>query len=59
MKVAQVRGQIRTLGEMTYLDNAGAGLPPTRVTEAMKGSPHFYNTSEEVEVLLSTLMALR
>ncbi len=31
-----VRGQIPSLAQMTYLDNAGAGLPPLSVTKAMK-----------------------
>ena len=31
------RRQIPALSDSTYLDNAGAGLPPLRVTDAMKG----------------------
>ncbi len=31
-----VRDQIPSLSQMTYLDNAGAGLPPVSVTKAMK-----------------------
>src|SRR5713226_6192201 len=31
-----VRDQIPSLAQMTYLDNAGAGLPPISVTNAMK-----------------------
>jgi selenocysteine lyase/cysteine desulfurase len=36
MRPAKEREQIPALSRMTYLDNAGAGLPPTRVTEAMR-----------------------
>lgn len=36
MRPAKEREQVPALSEFTYLDNAGAGLPPTRVTEAMK-----------------------
>ncbi len=36
MKPARERSQVPALSEVTYLDNAGAGLPPVRVTDAMK-----------------------
>jgi selenocysteine lyase/cysteine desulfurase len=36
MQPARERGQVPALAQVTYLDNAGAGLPPTRVTDAMK-----------------------
>jgi selenocysteine lyase/cysteine desulfurase len=36
MQPASERSQVPALSKVTYLDNAGAGLPPTRVTDAMK-----------------------
>ena len=36
MRLPKEREQIPALSQVTYLDNAGAGLPPTRVTDAMK-----------------------
>lgn len=35
-QVMKVREEIPALSQMTYLDNAGAGLPPLSVTKAMK-----------------------
>lgn len=60
LELVKVREEIPALSQMTYLDNAGAGLPPLSVTRAMKDFIEDWSqTGEHWERWLEDVLELR